>query len=63
MSIAPASLPGMVPWFVILISQLRFRRVHQAAIASHPFRSLLFPWANYFTMAFPDLRAGRDGTE
>ncbi|MEA4374897.1 amino acid permease, partial [Klebsiella pneumoniae] len=23
-----------------------------AAIASHPFRSLLFPWANYFTMAF-----------
>lgn len=45
-------LPGMVPWFVILISQLRFRRVHQAAIASHPFRSLLFPWANYFTMAF-----------
>ena len=45
-------LPGMVPWFVILISQLRFRRVHRAAIASHPFRSLLFPWANYFTMAF-----------
>lgn len=45
-------LPGMVPWFVILISQLRFRRAHQEAIASHPFRSLLFPWANYFTMAF-----------
>ncbi|WP_158700195.1 amino acid permease, partial [Cronobacter dublinensis] len=45
-------LPGMVPWFVILISQLRFRQTHQAAIASHPFRSVLFPWANYLTMAF-----------
>jgi hypothetical protein len=42
----------MVPWFVILISQLRFRREHQQAMASHPFRSLLFPWANYLTMAF-----------
>lgn len=45
-------LPGMVPWFVILISQLRFRLVHKEAMASHPFRSLLFPWANYLTMAF-----------
>jgi len=45
-------LPGMVPWFVILISQLRFRQAHKAAIASHPFRSILFPWANYLTMAF-----------
>ncbi len=42
----------MVPWFVILISQLRFRRAHKAAIASHPFRSIMFPWANYLTMAF-----------
>ena len=42
----------MVPWFVILISQLRFRQAHKAAIASHPFRSILFPWANYLTMAF-----------
>ena len=25
-------LPGMVPWFVILISQLRFRKVHKEAI-------------------------------
>ncbi len=24
----------------------------KAAIASHPFRSILFPWANYVTMAF-----------
>ena len=45
-------LPGMVPWFVILISQLRFRQAHKEAIASHPFRSILFPYANYLTMAF-----------
>ena len=45
-------LPGMVPWFVILISQLRFRQAHKKAIASHPFRSILFPYANYLTMAF-----------
>ncbi len=42
----------MVPWFVILISQLRFRKAHKEAIASHPFRSMLFPWANWLTMAF-----------
>ena len=45
-------LPGMIPWFVILISQLRFRHAHKKAIASHPFRSILFPYANYLTMAF-----------
>ena len=45
-------LPGMVPWFVILVSQIRFRIAHKQAIASHPFRSILFPWANYATMAF-----------
>lgn len=42
----------MVPWFVILISQLRFRQAHKKAIASHPFRSILFLYANYLTMAF-----------
>ncbi|MFP1747601.1 bifunctional threonine/serine APC transporter ThrP [Lonsdalea quercina] len=45
-------LPGMMPWFVVLVSQLRFRRKHQAAIAGHPFKSILFPWVNYLTMAF-----------
>ncbi|GAB7217844.1 bifunctional threonine/serine APC transporter ThrP [Dickeya oryzae] len=45
-------LPGMIPWFVVLISQLRFRQQHQAAIAGHPFKSILFPWVNYLTMAF-----------
>lgn len=45
-------LPGMVPWFVILISQLRFRKAHREALTTHPFRSLLFPWTNWLTMAF-----------
>ncbi len=45
-------LPGMVPWFVVLISQLRFRRAHRQAMAAHPFRSVWFPWSNYLTMAF-----------
>ena len=45
-------LPGMVPWFVILISQIRFRREHREALKTHPFRSILFPWVNYLTMAF-----------
>ncbi|ATO35163.1 putative transport protein YifK [Dickeya dianthicola] len=45
-------LPGMIPWFVVLISQLRFRQQHQAALAGHPFKSILFPWVNYLTMAF-----------
>ncbi|MDX5630592.1 MULTISPECIES: amino acid permease [unclassified Brenneria] len=45
-------LPGMVPWFVVLISQIRFREHHRAALAVHPFKSVLFPWVNYLTMAF-----------
>lgn len=45
-------LPGMVPWFVILLRQLRFREAHKQVIVSHPFRSVLFPWTNYLTMAF-----------
>lgn len=51
MSTAPACCQNGA-WFVILISQLRFRQAHKKAIASHPFRSILFPYANYLTMAF-----------
>jgi AAT family amino acid transporter len=54
-------LPGMVPWFVILISQLRFRKAHRDAIVSHPFRSLMFPWANWLTIAFLIVCAGGNG--
>ncbi len=42
----------MVPWFVILISQLRFRRAHKEAIADHPFRSIMFSVGELLTMAF-----------
>ncbi|WP_018962395.1 amino acid permease [Sporolactobacillus vineae] len=45
-------LPGMVPWFVILISQLRFRRIKGAELREHPFRMPLAPFSNYLTIAF-----------
>ncbi|GAF41811.1 amino acid permease [Agrilactobacillus composti DSM 18527 = JCM 14202] len=45
-------LPGMVPWFVILVSQIRFRKVHQAKMAQHPFKMPLSPISNYVTLAF-----------
>lgn len=45
-------LPGMVPWFVVLISQLHFRRVHKEAIKTHGFKSVMFPYVNYLTIAF-----------
>ncbi|MEG3133199.1 amino acid permease [Rouxiella sp. T17] len=45
-------LPGMIPWFVVLVSQLRFREAHREALKSHPFKSILFPYTNYLTLAF-----------
>ncbi|MCH4170064.1 MAG: amino acid permease [Lactobacillus sp.] len=45
-------LPGMVPWFVILVSQIRFRKVHQAEMTQHPFKMPLSPISNYVTLAF-----------
>ncbi|WP_215777696.1 amino acid permease [Paludibacterium sp. B53371] len=45
-------LPGMVPWFVVLVCQARFRRAHAEAMKDHPFKSVLFPLANYLTIAF-----------
>ncbi|GAB6092670.1 amino acid permease [Furfurilactobacillus curtus] len=44
-------LPGMVPWFVILIAELRFRKVHPDAMAEHPFKMPWYPFSNYFTIA------------
>lgn len=42
-------LPGMVPWVVILISQLRFRKQESAQLKkTHPFKMPLSPWTNYF---------------
>lgn len=45
-------LPGMVPWFVILISQIRFRRAKAAEMGSHPFKMPFAPVTNYVTIAF-----------
>lgn len=47
-----STLPGMIPWFVILISQIRFRRQHQAQMERHPFKMPLSPLSNYVTLAF-----------
>ncbi|MTT31402.1 amino acid permease [Terrilactibacillus sp. BCM23-1] len=45
-------LPGMIPWFTILISQMRFRKVKGAELAKHPFKMPFAPFSNYLTMAF-----------
>lgn len=43
-------LPGMIPWFVILLSELRFRRQNQTALTEHPFKMPLYPFSNYFAI-------------
>ncbi|MGX4644516.1 amino acid permease [Holzapfeliella sp. JNUCC 80] len=45
-------LPGMVPWVVILISHLRFRKQHPELVKDHPFKMPLSPYTNYLTLAF-----------
>ena len=45
-------LPGMVPWFVILVSETRFRKVHADKMAAHPFKMPFAPYSNYLTLAF-----------
>lgn len=54
-------LPGMVPWFVVLISQLYFRRAHKEAIKTHSFKSIMFPICELSDHRFPGLRADRHG--
>ncbi|WP_057895384.1 amino acid permease [Liquorilactobacillus oeni] len=41
-------LPGMIPWFVILLAELRFRRENQELMTSHPFKLPFYPYSNYF---------------
>lgn len=41
-------LPGMIPWFVILLAELRFRRNNPEVMANHPFKLPLYPFSNYF---------------
>ena len=31
-------LPGMIPWFMILISHIRFRKLHREQVENHPFK-------------------------
>jgi AAT family amino acid transporter len=45
-------LPGMIPWFVILISQIQFRKAKGDKMASHPFKMPFAPVSNYLTIAF-----------
>ncbi|NYE57815.1 amino acid permease [Carboxydothermus ferrireducens] len=45
-------LPGMMPWFVILISQLKFRKLKDNEIKNHPFKAPLSPYSNYLTIIF-----------
>ncbi len=45
--------PGMVAWFVLAYSQKKFRHTWgEKAMAEHPFKSPLFPYANYFCLLF-----------
>lgn len=45
-------LPGMVPWVVILVSQIAFRKAHADKMVDHPFKMPLSPYSNYLTLAF-----------
>ncbi|CAL1329428.1 amino acid permease [Candidatus Providencia siddallii] len=45
-------LPGMVPWLVLLTSQIRFRKYNKEKLVNHNFKSILFPWVNYITLFF-----------
>ncbi|MCY8232486.1 amino acid permease [Priestia endophytica] len=45
-------LPGMIPWFVILISQIQFRKRNRAKMDHHPFKMPFAPFTNYTTIAF-----------
>ena len=41
-------LPGMIPWFVILLAEMRFRRNNPEIMATHLFKLPLYPLSNYF---------------
>ena len=45
-------LPAMIPWFVLCISQPRFRKKWGEKMDDHPFKSPLFPYANYAVVIF-----------
>ena len=37
-------LPGMIPWFVILLAELRFRKNNPELLKKHPFKLPLYPF-------------------
>lgn len=43
-------LPGLVPWFVILVSELRFRKQNKDLLKDHPFKMPFFPYVNYLAI-------------
>ena len=45
-------LPGMVPWIVILVSEIRFRKVHADQMANHPFKMPFAP-VSYTHLTLP----------
>ncbi|WP_061776391.1 amino acid permease [Levilactobacillus senmaizukei] len=45
-------LPGMIPWFVILISEIEFRKQHPEEMVDHPFKMPFAPYSNYVTLVF-----------
>lgn len=45
-------LPGMVPWVVILLSEIQFKKQHPEEMRDHPFKMPLSPYTNYLTLLF-----------
>lgn len=43
-------LPGMVPWFVILLAELKFRNNNPDVLIAHPFTLPLYPFSNYLAL-------------
>lgn len=45
-------LPGMIPWFMILMSHIQFRKKFPERIVGHPFKMPGAPVTNYLTIGF-----------
>lgn len=45
-------LPGMIPWFMILFSHIRLRKLHPEETKNHPFKMPGGMVASYLTIAF-----------
>lgn len=45
-------LPGMIPWFMILFSHLRVRKLHPEEVEGHPFKMPGGAVSNYLTILF-----------